>query len=281
MKKALGKGIKAFIPEEYGILKDEKYAEIDIERLKPNPLQPRTKFDEKAIDELARSIKEAGVLQPILCVPEDEYFKILTGERRWRAAQKAGLQKVPVLIRNIPQEQQLEISLIENLQREELNPIEIARAYQRLIDELNYTQQDVGDKVGKDRTSVTNFLRLLKLPGEVQEGLKDGRISMGHARALLAVEVPEAQVKLCRKIIKKNLSVRDVERLVSKRKPSAAPLRRAKSDPNLEALQEDLLRFLGTKVDIAGNQKRGVIKIFYFSLDELNRIFELIKGVNS
>ena len=118
MKKALGKGIKAFIPEEYGILKDEKYAEIDIERLKPNPLQPRAKFDEKAIDELARSIKEAGVLQPILCVPEEEYFKILTGERRWRAAQKAGLQKVPVLIRNIPQEQQLEISLIEKFMTE-------------------------------------------------------------------------------------------------------------------------------------------------------------------
>jgi len=280
MKKALGKGIKAFIPEEYGILKNERYAELDLDEIKPNPIQPRIKFDEKAIDELARSIKEAGVLQPILCVPEEGYYRILTGERRWRAAQKAGLRKVPVIIRNIPKEQQLEISLIENLQREELNPIEIANAYQRLIEELDYAQQDVADKVGKDRTSVTNFLRLLKLPEEVQESLKEGKISMGHARALLGVEIPEFQAELCRKIIQKNLSVREVERLVSKRKPTSAPPRKAESDPNLEALQEDLLKFLGTKVDITGSQKKGVIKIFYFSLDQLNRICDLIKGVN-
>ncbi len=280
MKKALGKGIRAFIPEEYGILKDETYAEVDIDEIKPNPLQPRMKFDEKAIDELAMSIKEAGVLQPILCVPEQGYYRILTGERRWRAARKAGLRRVPVILRNIPIEQQLEISLIENLQREELNSIEIATAYHKLTEELNYTQQDVADKVGKDRTSVTNFLRLLKLPEEVQESLKEGKISMGHARALLAIEIPEFQAELCRKIVQKNLSVREVERLVSKRKPTPGPPRRAKTDPNLEAVQEDLLRFLGTKVDIAGNQKKGVIRIFYFSLDELNTIYELIKGVN-
>lgn len=281
MKKALGKGIKAFIPEEYGILKDEKYAEVEIGELKPNPLQPRMMFDERAIDELALSIKEAGVLQPILCVPEEGYFKILTGERRWRAAKKAGLRKVPVLIRNIPETQQLEISLIENLQREELNPVEIAHAYQRLIEELSYSQQDVGEKVGKDRTSVANYLRLLKLPEEVQESLKEGKISMGHARALLAVDIPELQVKLCRKIIKKSLSVRDVEKIVAgPRRPTAGPPK-AKPDPNLEALEEDLLKFLGTKVDIVGNYKNGVIKIFYFSLDELNRISELIKGVHS
>lgn len=280
MKKALGKGIKAFIPEEYGILKDEKYAEVEIELLRPNPLQPRMTFDEKAMEELARSIQEAGVLQPILCVPEEGYYKILTGERRWRAAQKAGLSRVPVLIRNIPEAQQLEISLIENLQREELNPIEIAHAYQRLIEDLKYTQQDVGDKVGKERSSVTNYLRLLKLPDEVQSSLKEGKISMGHARALLAVDIPEHQLKLCRKIIRKNLSVREVEKLVSGPKLSGDPPRKAKTDPNFQALQEDLLRFLGTKVDIVGNDKKGVIRIFYFSLDELNRVSELIKGVH-
>jgi len=281
-RQALGKGLGALIPEKGASEAEGKKAlqMCGIEEIHPSPFQPRKTFLDEALQELVDSIKEKGILQPLMVRRKGEGYELIAGERRWRAAQKAGLQKVAVLIRNIPQEQQLEISLIENLQREELNPIEIARAYQRLIDELNYTQQDVGDKVGKDRTSVANFLRLLKLPGEVQEGLKEGRISMGHARALLAIEAPEAQVKLCRKIIKRNLSVRDVERLVSKRKPSAAPLRRAKSDPNLEALQEDLLRFLGTKVDIAGNQKRGVIKIFYFSLDELNRICELIKGVN-
>jgi ParB family chromosome partitioning protein len=281
MKKALGKGIKAFFPEEYGILKDEKYAEIDIEQLKPSPLQPRMKFDEKAIDELAQSIKEAGVLQPIIVVPEDKHYRILIGERRWRAAQKAGLRKIPVLIRNVPKDKQIEISLVENLQREELNPIEIALAYKKLVEELKYTQEEVSEKVGKDRTSVTNFLRLLKLPSEIQENLKDGKISMGHARALLAVEDAGAQIEIGRKIKDRNLSVRDVEKFASKLKSPRTPARKTKRDADLEAVQEELLKILGTRVTISGSQKRGTIKIFYFSLEELNRIYELIKGVRS
>ncbi len=246
-KQALGKIIHASIPEEIGILTDEKYAEIDIEQLEPNPLQPRMMFNEQSIDELARSIKGTGVLQPILCVPEKGYYKIITGERRWRASQKAGLRKIPVLIRNIPTEQQLEISLIENLQREELNPIEIAHAYQRLIEELNYTQEDVGTKVGKDRTSVTNYLRLLNLSEAVQENLKEGKISMGHARALLAVEIPEIQTELCYKIIKRNLSVRDVEKLVSKRKQVTAHPEEALPSPNLGIPQIEPVRLLEIK----------------------------------
>jgi len=280
MKKALGKGIKAFIPEELGIFKEETYAELGIDELKPSPLQPRMKFDEKAIEELAQSIREAGVLQPIIVVPEGEQYKILIGERRWRAAQKAGLNKVPVLIRNIPREQQLEVSLVENLQREGLNPIEIALAYRKLIDELGYTQEEVAEKMGKDRASVANFLRLLKLPHEIQDSLQDEKLSMGHAKALLALEDSKTQLDFAKKIIRKGLSVRDVENLVAKLRKKPVP-RKAKSDPNLEAVEEDLLKILGTKVIISGNEKMGIIKIFFFSLDELNRIYESIKGVRS
>jgi ParB family transcriptional regulator, chromosome partitioning protein len=280
MKKALGKGIKAFIPEEFGILKDEKYSEVDIDLVKPNPDQPRVDFRDAAISELAQSIREAGVLQPIVVVPEAGRYKIIIGERRWRAAQKAGLKKIPVLVRHIPRGQQLEISLIENLQREELNPIEVAAAYQRLIDEFGYLQADLAEKVGKDRTSVTNTLRLLKLPAEIQGDLREGFLSMGHARALLAVEEASDQLDLARLIRKKGLSVREVEKIAAKRKPGPGKTKKAaKRDPNLESVQEDLVKAFGTKVAIDGTAKKGVIKVYYFSLEELNRLFDLIKGV--
>ena len=178
-KKALGKGLGAFIPDEFSILKDERFAELDLEDVKPNPFQPRMKFDDQTIDELAQSIKETGIVQPVIVVPEDDHYKIIVGERRWRAAQKAGLRKIPVLIRNIPKDKQLEVSLIENIHREELNALEIAQAYQRLIDEHGYAQHELADKVGKDRSSVTNYLRLLKLPAEIQDRLNDGELSHG------------------------------------------------------------------------------------------------------
>lgn len=279
MKKALGKGIRAFIPEEFGILKDEKYTEVDIDLIKPNPEQPRVDFRDAAIAELAQSIREAGVLQPLVVVPEGGRYKIIIGERRWRAAQKAGLKKIPVLVRHIPHEQQLEISLIENLQREELNPIEVAQAYQRLIDEFGYIQADLAEKVGKDRTSVTNVLRLLKLPVEIQGDLREGRLSMGHARALLAVEETSGQLELCRLIIKKGLSVREVEQLAAQKKTAPGKIKKpARRDPNLESVQEEMIKAFGTKVDIEGSAKKGVIKVYYFSLDELNRLFDFIKG---
>lgn len=282
MKKALGRGIKAFIPEEFGILKNEKFAEVDIDLIKPNSEQPRVDFEDRAMAELAESIKEAGVLQPIVVVPEEGYYKIIIGERRWRAAQRAGLKKVPVLVRHIPKESQLEVSLIENLQREELNPIEIAFAYQRLMNELGYTHQDLAEKIGQDRTSVTNLLRLLKLPQEIQDDLRTSRLTMGHARAILAVEAVAGQLELARKIKLKGLSVREAEALASGRK---IPGDRAKPkrgiDPNLETVEEELLRALGTKVTIEGSAKKGVIKVHYFSLDDLNRIFDLIKGAKT
>jgi ParB family chromosome partitioning protein len=279
-KKALGKGLKAFIPEEYGILKEEKYAELDVDQLKPNPLQPRLKFSQEAIEELSRSIKESGILQPIIAAPEGGSYRIVVGERRWRAAQRIGLKKVPVLIRTMPREKQLEVSLIENLHRDDLNPLEIALAYQKLIRELKYTQEEIAQKVGKDRTSVTNFLRLLRLPHEIQACLGEGKISMGHARALLSLEDSQLQISLCRQIVEENLSVRDVEKTIQslKRKPSTEKSREA--DPDLMALQEEFLKILGTKVSISGTQDKGVIKVYYYSMEDLDRIFGKIKGVN-
>jgi ParB family chromosome partitioning protein len=280
-KKALGKGLGAFIPDEFSILKEERFAEIEIDEIRPNPFQPRMKFDDESIDELARSIRESGVVQPVLVTPEEDHYKIIVGERRWRAAQRAGLRKIPVLIRNIPKERQLEISLIENIHREELNPLEIAQAFERLIGEQGYTQQEVAEKVGKDRTSVANYIRLLKLPAEIQEHINSGAISMGHARALLALEEASSQLFACRQIIEKNLSVRNTEKLVSKLKEKPPRTQRHLEDPDLRALQEEMLKILGTKVLISGNRSKGVLKIFYFSLDDLNRIYDRVKGVFS
>jgi ParB family chromosome partitioning protein len=280
-KKALGKGLGAFISDEFSILKDERFAELDLEDVKPNPFQPRTRFDDKTIDELAQSIRETGIVQPVIVAPEDDHYMIIVGERRWRAAQRAGLRKIPVLIRNIPKDKQLEVSLIENIHREELNALEIAHAYQRLIDDHGYAQHELADKVGKDRSSVTNYLRLLKLPQEIQDRLADGTISMGHARAMLAIEDSVTQLYACRQVIDKNLSVRNTEALVNRLKKKAPRAQRSLADPDLHALQEEMLKILGTKVLVAGNRNKGVVKIYYFSLDDLNRIFDKIKGASS
>ena len=280
-KKALGKGLGAFIPDEFSILKDERFAELDLEDVKPNPFQPRMKFVDQTIDELAQSIRETGIVQPVIVTPEADHYKIIVGERRWRAAQKAGLRKIPVLIRNIPKEKQLEVSLIENIHREELNALEIAHAYQRLIDDLGYAQHELADKVGKDRSSVANYLRLLKLPQEIQDRLGAGEISMGHARALLALEETATQLYACRQIIDRGLSVRNTEALVNRLKKKAPRTQRSLTDPDLHALQEEMLKVLGTKVLVAGTRARGVVKIYYFSLEDLNRIYDRIKGAHS
>ena len=280
MKKALGKGIKAFIPEEYGILKEESFTELDIDRLSPSPFQPRMRFDEQAIEELAQSIRETGILQPIIAVPAGGRYNIIIGERRWRAAQKAGLRKVPVILRNIPKERQMEASVIENVQREDLNPIEIARSYKGMIEILGYSQEEVADKVGKDRASVANTLRLLNLPETVQGMLLQEKITMGHARAILGIEDPKAQIEAAKWAAESGRSVRETEDYVNRRRKKKAP-RRTKIDPDLENLQEDLLQYLGAKVAISGTPKKGVIKISYFSLGELNRIYDVIKGVRS
>ena len=278
-KRALGKGLKAFLPEDYGILKDEKYVDLDVEDLLPNPLQPRQDFDQESIAELANSIRETGILQPLVVVPEGNHYKIVVGERRWRAAQKIGMTKVPAIVRHLSEKEQIEISLVENLQRKDLNPIEIALSYQKLIQELNYTQETVAKKVGKDRASVANTIRLLKLPPEIQKLVAEGKISMGHARALITLDKPDQQIFLSRLIVEKNLSVREVEKMMSKKRHIPSSKLKPELDPDLQALQDNLVEILGTKVAISGNAEKGMIKLFYFSLEDLNRIFDKIKGV--
>ncbi len=280
-KKALGKGLKAFLPEEYGILKEERFLDIAIDRLKPNPLQPRKKWDPESMEELAQSIQETGILQPVVVVPDEKNYTIIVGERRWRAAKKIGLQTIPVLIRNLTEVQQHEAMLIENLQREDLNSIEIAKAYQKMIQDFSYTQEDVAKKVGKDRASVANTLRLLKLPGDIQELIADDKLSMGHARALIPIEDPERQRSMALQIAKDNLSVREVEKWVRRLQVSSEKPPKTPMDPDLLIFQEELLKLLGTKVVLSGDQNKGVLKIFYYTLDDLNRIYEKIKGVNT
>ena len=278
MKKALGKGLGVFLPDDYGILKEERFAEVEIGDILPNPLQPRMRFNPESIDELAQSIRETGVIQPIVVVPEGDNYKIIVGERRWRAAQKAGLKKIPALVRSIPKEKQLEVSLVENLQRESLNPLEVAIVFQRMMEELGFTQEEVADKVGKDRSSVANYLRLLLLPQQVQEFLSEDKLSMGHARALAALEDAEAQVELARAIVRKSLSVRDVEKIVSRAKKKPPAVKKHDFDPDLRSVEEDLVKILGTKVTISGSRKKGAIKVLYYSLDDLNRIYDKLRG---
>ncbi len=279
-KKALGKGLKAFLPEDYGILKEERFIEIDIEKLKPSPIQPRLKFDEDSINELAKSIKERGILQPIVAVPEDGYFKIIIGERRWRAAQKIGLKKIPTLIRSMTNEQQLEASLIENLQREDLNPLEIALAYKKMTEELKYTQQEISEKVGKDRASIANYIRLLKLPQEIKDMIADNKLLMSHARTLITINDQEMQVYIARQIVKKDLSVRETEKMSKRIKQKVPGKGKMRLGPNLLLIQEELIKELGMRVSISGNQDKGIVKIFYFTVDDLNKIYEKIKGDN-
>jgi ParB family chromosome partitioning protein len=280
-KKVLGKGLGAFIPEEFGILKEDRYAEVEIEKIRPNPRQPRTLFDEASIDELAGSIRETGIIQPLLVVPQEDYYQIVVGERRWRAAQKAGLRVVPVIVRNMPEDKQLEVSLIENIHREDLNPLEIAEAFERLVEQLGLTQQEIADKVGKDRASVANYIRLLKLPEDIKKLIREEKLSMGQARAILALEDEELQRKIALLAVEKSLSVRETEKLVQRYKEKPPRAQKSLEDPDLKALEEELIRWLGTKVAISGQRNKGTIRIFYFSLEELNRIYDKIKGVKS
>jgi len=276
-KQALGKGLKAFLSEEYGILKEDRYAELEIEKLQPNPHQPRKIFDPTSLAELGQSIQETGILQPIVVVSNKGHFTIIVGERRWRAAQKIGLRTVPAIIRQMTEEQQMEATLVENLQREDLNPLEIASAYQKMTQDLHLTQEQVAIKVGKDRASVSNYVRLLKLPQRIQNMLVEDKISMGHARALLSIEGPALQVQTALEINKKDLSVRAVENLVKKLINKPSKKKAQEPNPDLMALQEEFLKIFGTKVAISGNFKQGVVKIFYYSPDELERIFEKVK----
>lgn len=279
---ALGKGLAALIPEvEQDAAKT--FLMCGIEEVIPNRSQPRKRFDESKLQELAESIKKNGILEPLIVRKVEQGYEIVIGERRWRAAQKAGLREVPVLVKEVEGREALEISLVENLQRENLNPIEEAEGYRRLIDEFGINQEELGARVGKDRTTVTNTLRLLKLPSEVIEHLIQDHITSGHARAILSIEAKDKQKELCARIIQKGLSVREAEALA--KRWSGTPKRSARSESRREevtsqvnALQDALRRRLATKVKIIPKGKKGKIEIEYYSFEDLERIVEAVLG---
>jgi ParB family chromosome partitioning protein len=279
---ALGKGLGALLPE-FGQAEPKTLLYCGIEEIIPNRSQPRKHFDESKLQELAESIKEKGILEPLIVRRTDQGYELIVGERRWRAAQKAGLKEVPVIVKEVEGREVLEISLIENLQREDLNPIEAAEAFKHLIEEFNLSQEDLSKRIGKDRTTITNTLRLLKLPLEVRNQLLQNRITSGHARAILSLESKEKQKELCALIIKKGLSVREAEsiakRWAEKPKKSITPVKpRGDLESQLSSLQDSMRKYLGTKVHITQKGKRGKIEIEYYSHEDLERIVEVILG---
>jgi ParB family transcriptional regulator, chromosome partitioning protein len=284
---ALGKGLSALIPDAPQPQAHAVRAgitEIDIDLLSPNQLQPRLQMDDARLEELAESIRSKGVIQPILVRKVGDAYRIIAGERRWRAAQRAGLHKVPVVVREMPEgddRQVLELALIENIQRENLNPVDEAVAYQRLAEEFGLTQEQIAAAVGKDRSSVANFMRLLKLPDEVRAVLQSGELTMGHARALLGLADAAAQRHIAREVISRALSVRETEGLVKKTGEGTAAKERsarvpAEKDVHTRAA-EDRMRFaLGTKVRIARRGQAGTIEIDFASEAELNRLYDYL-----
>lgn len=263
----------------------EKYEKMmDINLIEPNRDQPRKKFDQDALEELADSIANYGVLQPILVQKKDDYYAIIAGERRWRAAKLARCKEVPVIVKDYTDQERMEIALIENIQREGLNPIEEAMAYQTLIQEYHLKHEEIAERVSKSRSAITNAMRLLKLDKRVQDMLVDEMISMGHARALLGIEDGELQLKIAERVVEKSLSVRETENLVKAAgKSSPAEKKAPEKNPAVEAAyhssEEKLKQILGTKVAIQRkNENRGKIEISYYSLDELERIMELIES---
>lgn len=278
MKTALGKGLESLLPE-----KSQEVINIDITRIIPGEQQPRKVFRDTALRELAASIKERGVLQPIIVSRTgDGTFRLIAGERRWRATALAGLKKIPAMVKDVASADSLEIALIENIQREDLNPVEMAEAFHRLMKDFSLTQEDLSAKVGKERATVANYLRLLKLPDEIKRLVNDGSLSMGHARAILAIEGKANQVEAARRIIHKGLSVREAETLAKKWGTGAKKkTTHHKKDPQIESLQEKLIRSLGTKVRIYHKGKKGKIEIEYYSLDELDRLLDILMGEGS
>lgn len=295
-KSGLGKGLDSLItdkvkkPDMSNLSQDSSRVKdavsVDINKVEPNRDQPRKKFDEDALLELAESIKQFGVLQPLLVQQRDNYYEIIAGERRWRAAKMAGIKEVPVIIKKLSEQEIMEISLIENIQREDLNPIEEALAFKRLLEEFKLKQDEVAERVSKSRAAVTNAIRLLKLDDRVQQMVVDEMLSTGHARTLLGIDDPEKQYVTAQKIFDEKLSVRDTEKLVKnlqneKKTASEEP---KKIDPKIEAIYKDLEEqmkvILGTKVSINHkDETRGKLEIEYYSQDELDRIIDLLRTV--
>jgi ParB family chromosome partitioning protein len=272
---ALGRGLSALIPDAPAV-PAERSLDVDIDLLRPNKFQPRTTMDDSRLDELAASIRSNGIIQPIVVRRDGARYEIIAGERRWRASQRAGLLKVPVVVRDMPDERLLAAALIENIQRADLNPLEEALAYRRLTDDLHLTQEQIAESVGKDRSSIANYLRLLKLPTEVRDGVASSTLSMGHARALAGIADEAQLLRLARDVIAKQLSVRETEALVRKAAAPAPGIEAPQKDVHTRAA-EDKLRFaLGTRVRIVRKGKGGKIEIDFTSEEELQRIYELL-----
>jgi ParB family chromosome partitioning protein len=272
-RKALGKGLSALLPDPEPA---PTAGEVPVESLEPNPYQPRTAMEPQALVALAHSIRESGMVQPILVRRHGRGYQIIAGERRWRAAQQLGLERVPITVRDVPDGQLLELALIENIQREELSPLEEAHAFHRLQEEFGLTQEQVAVKVGKDRSTVANTLRLLRLPTEIRALVDSGKLDAGHARALLAVDDAERRLSLAREAARRGLSVREVERRVALlRAPTATPRR----DPNTRAAEEKLRAALGTRVQISRRGRGGVVRIAFTTEGELQRLFETLVRV--
>ena len=280
-KIALGKGLGALIPDRKKDLTSSSettnISELDISKILPNNNQPRLNFDQEPLEELISSIKEIGILQPIVVRPkgEGDSYELIAGERRFRAAKSLDLQKVPVLIKNVSDEEALELSLVENIQRENLNPIEEAKAYTKLMIMFGLNQDEIAAKVGKDRTTITNSLRLLKLPPDIQDKLISKAISTGHAKVILGLDNPSLQEKVTTRIIKEGLSVRSTEQLIARiKEPPIHKRKMAYKDQHITALEEHIQQVLGTKVTICQGKKKGKIEIEYYSSDDLNRILD-------
>ena len=289
-RKALGRGLSALLPSTRPLAPQSTVApsapppgplRIPIDEIDPNPLQPRSSFQADRLAELAQSIREHGIIQPLIVRSAAGRYQLVAGERRWRAAKIAGLSQVPVIVQDYADDRLMEVALIENIQREDLNPIEVAHAFERLVRDHKLSHEQIAQRTGKDRTTVTNMLRLLRLPGDIQLLLAEHRLSMGHARALLSLPTPELQIQVAERIASEGLSVRQVERLVQKmtgpREPKAVG--QVDPDPNLKVAIEQLERVLGTRVRVVEkSRQRGRIEIDYYSLEDLQRIYEMIIG---
>jgi ParB family chromosome partitioning protein len=271
--------LSALIPDSSVLTGGRTIINIDINKIIPNPRQPRSEFPQETLTELAESIRSQGVIAPILARPKNGKYEIVAGERRWRAARKAGLSMLPAIVKEFSDEESLELALVENLQREDLNPMEEAEAYAKLASEFHQTQADIAKKVGKDRSTVANMMRLLELPREIQVSIRRSQISVGHARPILSLATEAERLSLWRDILKNNLSVRDVEQIVHGG-PTDRKLRKRKAIKNEELidLTELLTTHLGTRVRILGSIKKGKIEIDYFSQEDLERIIEVLTG---
>lgn len=288
-KRGLGKGLSALIPDEPLVdvldmeVNEEKIKLIDISLIEPNAEQPRREFDEEALSELVLSIQKHGILQPIIVRKQNNGYEIVAGERRWRAAKEAGLKEVPALVKELSQVEVSQIALIENLQREDLNPVEEAMAYKNLSEKYKLTQEEISQAVGKSRPYISNVMRLLNLEDEIINMISNGNISSGHGRALLAIEDGNARIKLCQAIIEKGLSVRETEKLVkelieSKDKKNISEKKKngSNKDPIILGIEDSLRKFFGTKVVVTKGNKKGKIEIEYYNDDDLERILELL-----